>query len=92
LPVKNLERLAIIANYYHASHCYYLAQKGFKLYWKWKSQRVGRLTVDWELIKLIRKLQKENSTWSAHRPTQTNGKITSKPILGGLHHVYGRVA
>ena len=27
-----------------------------------------------------------------HRPTQTNGKITSKPILGGLHHVYSRVA
>lgn len=27
-----------------------------------------------------------------HRPTQTNGKIASKPILGGLHHVYSRVA
>ncbi len=27
-----------------------------------------------------------------HRPTQTNGKIKSKPILGGLHHIYSRVA
>ncbi|NQV32160.1 MAG: hypothetical protein HQ515_05660, partial [Phycisphaeraceae bacterium] len=25
------------------------------------------------------------------RPVQTNGKIVSKPILGGLHHVYSRV-
>ena len=23
-----------------------------------------------------------------HRPVQANGKIVSKPILGGLHHVY----
>jgi len=28
-------------------------KKGFKLYWKRKSQRVGRLNIDWELIKLI---------------------------------------
>ncbi|MCD4831413.1 MAG: integrase core domain-containing protein [Anaerohalosphaeraceae bacterium] len=27
-----------------------------------------------------------------HRPAQTEGKIVSKPILGGLHHVYSRVA
>ena len=27
-----------------------------------------------------------------HRPVQTNGKIISKPILCGLHHVYSRVA
>ena len=26
------------------------------------------------------------------RPVQANGKIVSKPILGGLHHVYSRVA
>jgi len=42
-------------------------KKGFKLYWKWKSGRVGRPTIDWRLIKLIRRLQKENSTWSAQR-------------------------
>ena len=42
-------------------------KKRFKSYWKRKSRRVGRPTIDWELIKLIRRLQKENSTWSAQR-------------------------
>jgi len=32
-------------------------KKGFKLYWKRKSRRVGRPNIDWELIKLIRKSQ-----------------------------------
>jgi putative transposase len=41
--------------------------KGFKLYWQWKSRRVGRPSINWELIKLIRKLQKENPLWSAQR-------------------------
>ena len=27
-----------------------------------------------------------------HRPTKTEGEIVSKPILGGLHHVYSRAA
>jgi len=27
-----------------------------------------------------------------HRPVQANCKIVSKPIPGGLHHVYSRVA
>ena len=27
-----------------------------------------------------------------HRPAATTGKIISKPILGGLHHIYRRVA
>lgn len=42
-------------------------KKGFKLYWRRKSRRVGRPNIDWELIKLIRKLQKENPTWTAQR-------------------------
>ena len=42
-------------------------KKGFKLYWKRKSRRVGRPNIDWELIKLIRRMQKENPRWSAQR-------------------------
>ena len=42
-------------------------KKGFKLYWKWKSRRVGRPNINWELIKLIRRMQKENPTWTAQR-------------------------
>ena len=42
-------------------------KKGFKAYWKRKSRRVGRPNIDWELIKLIRRMQKENATWSAQR-------------------------
>ena len=42
-------------------------KRGFKSYWKRKSRRVGRPTIDWEMIKLIRKLQKENILWSAQR-------------------------
>jgi putative transposase len=42
-------------------------KKGFKHYCKRKSRRAGRSNIDWELIKLIRKLQKDNATWSAQR-------------------------
>ncbi|MCF7956050.1 MAG: integrase core domain-containing protein, partial [Phycisphaerae bacterium] len=42
-------------------------RKGFKLYWRRKSRRVGRPNIDWELIKLIRRMQKENPLWSAQR-------------------------
>jgi hypothetical protein len=33
-----------------------------------------------------------NKDSPVHRPVQTRGKIVSKPILGGLHHIYTRVA
>ena len=42
-------------------------KKGFKLYWKRKSRRVGRPNIDWEPIKLIRIMQKENPLWSPQR-------------------------
>jgi hypothetical protein len=38
-------------------------RKGIKFYWRWKSRRAGRPAIDWSLIKLIRKLKKENSLW-----------------------------
>jgi hypothetical protein len=50
-------------------------KKAFKLYWKWKSRRVGRPNIDWEVIKLIRKIQKENPTWSAQRIQGELGKL-----------------
>ena len=42
-------------------------RKGFKYYWSRKSRRVGRPNIDWQLIKLIRRMQKENPLWSAQR-------------------------
>ena len=42
-------------------------KKGFKLYWRRKSRRVGRPNIDWELIKLVRRMQKGNPLWSAQR-------------------------
>ncbi len=42
-------------------------RQGFKLYWKWKSRRAWRPCIDWPLIKLIRRMHKENPTWSAQR-------------------------
>ncbi|NLA41733.1 MAG: transposase family protein [Smithella sp.] len=42
-------------------------RQGFRLYWKWKSRRAGRPCIDWPLIKLIRRMRKENPTWSAQR-------------------------
>jgi len=48
-------------------------RKGFKLYWKWKSRKRGRPNIDWELIKSIRKLQKENQLWS---PQRIQGELT----------------
>jgi len=37
------------------------------MYWRWKSPKTGRPTIDWELIKLIRKFHKENLLWSPQR-------------------------
>ena len=50
-------------------------KKGFKLYWKRKSRRVGRPSIDWQLIKLIRRMQKENPIWTAQRIQGELGKL-----------------
>ncbi len=33
-----------------------------------------------------------NKDSPVHRPVQPEGKIIGKSILGGLHHIYSRVA
>ena len=50
-------------------------RKGFKLHWRRKSRRVGRPNINWELIKLIRKPQRENPIWSAQRIQRKLGKL-----------------
>ena len=43
-------------------------QKGFKLYWRWKSRgRSGRPKIDVEIRKLIRRMSKENPLWGTPR-------------------------
>ena len=42
-------------------------KEGFKFFWRWKSRTTGRPLIDWELIKLIRKLQKDNPIWTHQR-------------------------
>ena len=42
-------------------------KKGFKFYGRRKSRRIGRPNIDWDLIKLIRKMQKENPIWPTQR-------------------------
>jgi hypothetical protein len=39
----------------------------FKWLWKWISRKRGRPKIDWELIKLIRKMANENPPWKAGR-------------------------
>jgi len=43
-------------------------RKGFKYYWKWLSRRKsGRPVINWKLIKLIRKISRENPFWGNMR-------------------------
>ena len=43
-------------------------QRGFKLYWRWKSRgRSGRPKIDVEIRKLIRRMSKENPLWGTPR-------------------------
>jgi len=41
-------------------------RKGFKLYWRWKSRKVGRPEIDTEIRNLIRRMSLENPTWGAN--------------------------
>ncbi len=42
-------------------------RKGFKLFWKFKSEGPGRPRADREIRKLVRKMAKANSSWGAPR-------------------------
>ena len=44
-------------------------RRGFKLYWRWKSQtrNPGRPNIDAEVRELIRRMSRENPTWGAPR-------------------------
>jgi len=42
-------------------------RQGFRLYWRWKSQRIGRPKVDAEVRALIRRMSQQNATWGAPR-------------------------
>lgn len=50
-------------------------RKGFKYYWRRKSRHIGRPHIDWKLIKLIRRLQKDNPLWSAQRIQEELAKL-----------------
>jgi len=40
---------------------------GFRLYWRWKSAGGGRPAIDYELIRLIRRMWAANPTWGSPR-------------------------
>ncbi|MCP3871767.1 MAG: transposase [Desulfobacteraceae bacterium] len=40
-------------------------KKGFKLYWKFKSQKPGRPSIDIKIQKIVKKMIKENPLWGA---------------------------
>lgn len=42
-------------------------RQGFKLYWRWKSNKLGRPKVDLEIRNLIRRMSNENPLWGAPR-------------------------
>ena len=43
-------------------------QRGFRLYWRWKSRKKpGRPKIDAEIRSLIRRMSRENATWGAPR-------------------------
>jgi hypothetical protein len=46
-------------------------KQGFRLFWRWKSGKRGRPSLDQEMRALVRKLSRENPLWSAERIRDT---------------------
>jgi putative transposase len=46
-------------------------RQGWRLYWRWRSRRRGRPSLDQEMRGLIRRLSRENPLWSAERIRDT---------------------
>ena len=42
-------------------------RQGFRYYWRWKSRKCGRPSIDWETRQLIRKICLANPLWGAPR-------------------------
>lgn len=42
-------------------------RKGFRLFWRWKSKRMGRPPLPKDLRKMIREMAAENPTWGEER-------------------------
>ncbi len=44
-------------------------RKGYRAWWRFKSRKCkpGRPDIGWEVVRLIRRLARENPTWGAHR-------------------------
>jgi putative transposase len=45
--------------------------EGYRLWWRWKSRKRGRPSLEQEMRALIRKLSRENALWSAERIRDT---------------------
>lgn len=54
-------------------------QQGFRLYWRWKSRsgKVGRPKIDAKILKLIRRMCRENPTWGAREFTRSFGWLAT---------------
>ena len=61
---------------------------GVRLYWRWKSRRRGRPSLDQEMQALIRKLSRANPLWTAERIRDTLLLLGYPPVCGDTVRKY----